>query len=117
VVKDGGSVLLVAACPEGVGNLELRQGLALGPAEAIEKDLRREFRVGVHTALALRLKTTRLRVLALTELPDDLLALAGMERVASLEDAARVLYERHGPGARIAFAPRGGSLLYVNRER
>jgi nickel-dependent lactate racemase len=117
VVKDGGSVVLVAACPEGVGNLELRQGLGLGPAEAIEKDLRREFRVGVHTALALRIKTTRLRVLALTQLPDDLLALAGMERVSSLEHAARVLFERHGSGARIALAPRGGSLLYMTREQ
>ncbi len=112
VVRDAGTVVLVAACADGVGNDEVRAGLASGDAAAIKRSLRREFRVGVHTALALRLKTSRLRVLALTQLPDDLLALAGIERVDSLDDAARVLLKRHGPGARIALAPRGASLLY-----
>lgn len=112
VVRDGGTVVFVAACADGVGNAEVLQGLALGSPEAIERDLRREFRVGVHTALALRSKTARLRVLALTQLPDDLLALAGMERVGALEQAAKIMAERHGPGARIALAPRGASLLY-----
>jgi lactate racemase len=113
VVKDGGTVVFVAACGDGIGNREVERGLGFGEAGAIEEALRREFHVGVHTALALRAKTTRLRVLALTGLPDEALALAGMERTASLEDAARTIALRHGPRARVALAPRGGSLLYT----
>ena len=112
VVRDGGTVVLVAACGDGAGNHELVEGLALGPPSAIEAELRRDFRVGLHTALALAEKTRRLRVLALTGLPDELLAVARIERVGSLDEAARALAAVGGPGARRAIAPRGGSLLY-----
>ena len=91
VVRDGGTVVLVAACGDGAGNRELVDGLALGPPAAIEAELRRAFRVGLHTALALAEKTRRLRVLALTELPGELLAAARIERIASLDEAARVI--------------------------
>lgn len=112
VVKDGGTVVFVARCADGVGNREVEQALRLGSPAAIEAELRRDFRVGAHTALALALKTARVRTLAVTELSDELLALAGMERAASLEEAARIVLERHGADARVALAPRGGSLLY-----
>ena len=112
VVRDGGTVVLVAACGDGAGNRELADGLALGAPEAIENELRREFRVGLHTALALAEKTRRLRVMALTELPDELLAAARIERVASLDEAARKVAGQAAPGPRRALAPRGGSLLY-----
>ena len=112
VIKDGGTVVLVAACRDGLGNPELAAGLSLGDPDAIERELRQRFRVGVHTALALAEKTRRLRVAALTELPDDALALAGMRRVASLDEAAALVRARHGAGARVALAPRGGFLVY-----
>lgn len=113
VVRDGGTVVFVAACGDGIGNREVERGLALGDSAAIEAGLRREFHVGVHTALALRLKTERLRVVALTRLSDQHLALAGIERAASLDDALRVIRARHGASARVAVAPAGGSLLYA----
>lgn len=108
VVRDGGVVILAAACGEGIGNREVERALGRGHAAAIEAGLRAEFRVGEHTALALRLKTARLRVIAVTELPDEALALAGMERARSLDHAASLV----GSAARGALAPRGGSLLY-----
>jgi nickel-dependent lactate racemase len=112
VVRDGGTVVLVAACGDGVGNHELLEGLALGPPSAIEDELRRAFRVGLHTALALAEKTRRFRVLALTELSDEILATAGMARIGSLEEAARELAPSGEYAARQALAPRGASLLY-----
>ncbi|MBP7146300.1 MAG: nickel-dependent lactate racemase [Acidobacteria bacterium] len=112
VVKDGGTVVLVAACRDGLGNPELAEGLALGGPAEIERELRRRFRVGVHTALALAEKTRRLQVAALSELPDEALALCGMRRVGSLDEAAALVRERHGAAARAALAPRGGALVY-----
>jgi nickel-dependent lactate racemase len=112
VVRDGGTVVLVAACGDGAGNREMSEGLALGTPAAIEDELRRDFRVGLHTALALAEKTRRLRVMALTELPDELLSAASIERVASLDEAARKVAGQTAPGSRRALAPRGSSLLY-----
>lgn len=112
VVKDGGTIVFVARCADGVGNPELGEGLARGGTREIEASLRRRFRVGGHTALALRAKTARFEVLAVTDLPDDALALAGLHRVATLDEAAGVVAARHGSGARIAVAPRGGAIAY-----
>lgn len=112
VVKDGGSVVFVACCGDGVGNQEVLDGLRLGSPAAIETALRRNFRVGLHTALAWAIKTHRLRVLAVTQLPADLLPLTRMEPVANLEEAAEEIHRRHGRSARLALAPRGGALIY-----
>ncbi len=112
VVRDGGVVVWVARCGDGIGNPELLEGFRLGSVEAIDRELRRDFRVGVHSALALLQKTRRLRVLAVTELDDEIVRLAGMTRVASLDEAAEILREELGEGARVALAPSGASLLY-----
>jgi nickel-dependent lactate racemase len=112
VVRDGGTVILVARCDRGVGNPELLEGFRLGSPQAVEAELRRDFRVGLHTAMAFLEKTRRLSVYALTELPDEILTLCGMGRVRSLEEAEKILRDRHGENARIALAPSGASLLY-----
>jgi len=112
IVRDGGTVLLVAACLDGVGNRELTEGLSLGSPAAIDAALRRSFRVGLHTALALAEKTRRMRVLGLTALPDEVLSLARIERVTSLAEGVRTIVERHGSGVRAAIAPRGAALAY-----
>ncbi len=112
VVRDGGVVTWVARCGDGIGNRELLEGFRLGSVEAIDAALRRDFRVGLHSALALLQKTRRLRVLAVTELDGEIVRLAGMTPVASLAEAADRLRSELGPGARIALAPAGASLLY-----
>ncbi len=117
VVRDGGSVLVIARCQDGIGNEEIRRGLALGDATAIDAALRERFAVGIHTALALREKTTRLRVLLCGELDGELATLAGIETVRSLEEGLARIEERHPTPARRALAPHGASLLYRLEER
>lgn len=112
VVEEGGIIVLLARCEDGVGNPEVEEGLRLRTSEAIEAELRRNFRVGVHTALALVEKTRRFEVHAVTELDREILELAGIEPADSLEAAAARIVERFGPKARVAMAPRGASLLY-----
>ena len=112
VVEEGGIIVLLARCEDGVGNPEIEEGLRLRTPEAIEAELRRNFRVGVHTALALVEKTRRFQVLAVTDLNPEILELAGIEKVDSLQAAAARIVERFGSEARVAMAPRGGSLLY-----
>jgi nickel-dependent lactate racemase len=115
IVRDGGRVIFIAKCDRGVGNPELLEGFRLGSPEAIERELRRNFRVGLHTAMAFLEKTRRLEVFALTELPDEILALSGMRRLRSMDEAAAILRASPGAVGRTALAPRGASLLYEVR--
>lgn len=108
ILAPGARVLLVARCRDGAGNRETLDALRLGSSSGINDALRRDFRVGAHTALALREKTEKYRVSFLGELSDETLDLAGMERAASLE-AWVVRGKAH---ARAAIAPRGASALY-----
>lgn len=114
IVRPGGTILLLARCADGAGNPELIEGLRLGSPEAIEAELRRDFRVGLHTALALRTFCRRFRVLALTEADDELLELAGIERVSDLAAGLARLRKVTGDQP-LAVAPRGASLLYEIR--
>lgn len=111
LVRDGGLVIFIGRCQDGIGNPEIERGLRLGPATAIEAALRRDFQVGVHTALALRLKTDRLQVLALSELGTEAGDLVGWRAIPDLEAAARAIAAL-GPTAKVALAPAGGTLLY-----
>jgi nickel-dependent lactate racemase len=112
VVRDGGLVVLVARCADGIGNPEVEEGLRLGDTAAIDAQLRRRFRVGIHTALALREKTERLDVRMVTDLPDEIVELAGMRRAASLDALLAELRERGSAGDGV-LAPHGASLLYA----
>jgi nickel-dependent lactate racemase len=112
IVRDGGRVIFIAKCDRGVGNAEVVEGFRLGSPEAIQSELRRRFRIGLQTAMAFLEKTRRLEVFALTELPDDILALSGMHRLRSIDEAAAILRASPGPAGRSALAPRGASLLY-----
>ncbi|MDQ7008054.1 MAG: lactate racemase domain-containing protein [Acidobacteriota bacterium] len=111
IVRPGGAILLLARCADGVGNPELLEGLRLGSSTAIEQELRRRFRVGLHTALALRGFCRTFRVLALTEADDEVLELAGIERVADLAAGLARIGEITGDEP-VVVAPRGAGLLY-----
>ena len=91
-----------------MGNPELVDALRLGSSQAINASLRRDFRVGAHTALALREKTERFRVSLLGELDDEVLQLAGLERASSIGGWLKNV----DANARGALAPRGAGALY-----
>jgi nickel-dependent lactate racemase len=112
IVSAGGTIVLVAEGRDGVGNPEVVEGLVLEDPQRIEQRLRDDFRVGVHTALALIEKTRRFEVLAVSHLHPDLLEAAGIEPVAGLEEAVERINARHGRAPRAAVAPRGASVLY-----
>jgi nickel-dependent lactate racemase len=69
-LKDGGTLILVASCRDGLGD-KTYAGLlasASSPADALEK-IRREYRLGYHKAAKMAMVSGRTRVTAVTELP------------------------------------------------
>lgn len=69
-LKDGGTLILVASCRDGLGD-KTYAGLlasASSPADALEK-IRREYKLGYHKAAKMAMVSGRARVMAVTELP------------------------------------------------
>lgn len=112
IVRDDGAIVLVARCPGGVGNPELEEGLALGSAEKIEAELRREFRVGWHTALALRKKTSEKRVAILSEIDETPARASGMKVLRSIDEAERWLDQNTPKGGSLFVTPYGANFYY-----
>lgn len=82
---EGGEVLFVASCRGGLGSPDMEPFLADPRPEAIVSRLARSYVQYGHTTLRIVEKTSRFRVLARTELPDDVVGRLGMESVASVD--------------------------------
>jgi len=74
----GGVVVLVAECGDGLGNERITEWFDCRSSRDHEARLRQNFEVNGFTALALRLKTERFRVLLCSSLPDPAVRKLGM---------------------------------------
>jgi nickel-dependent lactate racemase len=74
VTKESGTVILVAACPEGTGSQNYEQWMAgITSYEAVFKRFEREgFRVGPHKAFQIARDAVRTQVLLVSQMPSDL---------------------------------------------
>jgi nickel-dependent lactate racemase len=86
-VRDGGHLVFVAECREGLGDAELETWVARGSAEAITAALRKDYQPAGHVALALRLQAERIVVHLVSSLPAEQVKRVGLTPHASLVDA------------------------------
>lgn len=108
LVRDGGTMLHLAACPEGYGDPFLQQQLEAGSQQAVLEELRKVFQVKAHTALCMLRKASRMRLHMVTELePTGPLLKAGMAIEAEAAKAWERLVAEAGPAARIGLVPSG----------
>jgi len=72
-VKDGGTLILVASCREGIGDEAFAKllGSCSSPDEALEK-IKAAYKLGYHKAAKMASVSKRIKVQAYTELPDEL---------------------------------------------
>lgn len=90
--REGGGIICLAECREGIGNAEFLRWFELE-----EKDFRRalldRYGMNAHTALAMREKARRFRIVFVSSLLDDQVSLMGMEAAASLAQALEMMRE------------------------
>jgi nickel-dependent lactate racemase len=86
-VRDGGVILALAECANGIGSDDLMNWLDLGSAGAVSDKLLREYGIHGHTALALLKKLERLRVVLISSLPDETVKRMGMVPAKDIEHA------------------------------
>lgn len=87
-LKDGGTLILVSSCRDGIGDEAYANLLAQAgsPADAIER-IRAEYKLGYHKAAKMAEVSARVTVRAITELPPKRLRSMFIEPAASPQEA------------------------------
>ncbi|MEW6578370.1 MAG: hypothetical protein AB1435_04155, partial [Chloroflexota bacterium] len=116
VVRDGGAVILVAACGEGTGSAAYEAWMAgmTSHRAVLDRFAREEFRLGPHKAFQIARDAIRLReVLLVTEMPPEAVRRALLTPAASLDEAIARALSTLGPGARVAIMPAANATVPV----
>ncbi|MEM2890986.1 MAG: nickel-dependent lactate racemase [Thermoplasmata archaeon] len=103
-VKDGGTIILVSACRDGVGPpnfLELL-GSAKTPKEALDK-IAEGYKLGYHKAAKMAEIGLRCKMLAVTKLDPAIARKAHLTPVKSVQEAVDMAIREHGPDAKVTF--------------
>lgn len=103
-VKDGGAIILVSACREGVGPptfLDLL-GSAATATEVMEK-IRHGYKLGYHKAAKMAEIGLKCRMMAVTKLPPDISRKAHLEPMKDLQEALDTAIRELGESAKVTF--------------
>jgi nickel-dependent lactate racemase len=90
-VKDGGTIILVGKCEDGIGNPHFMKWFDYPTAEEMEPFVRESDKVYAQTAYATRVKAERCKVLLVSDLEDQDVRKMGLVPARSLEDALGTL--------------------------
>lgn len=108
VLEDGGDLILLAECSDGLGKPDFLDWFVPGGAEATARLLLRNYKINGQTAWGIRWKAERYRVQLVSSLPSEWVLRMGMIPRASLEEAIAEL-----PDARGYLMPQGLGTLPV----
>jgi nickel-dependent lactate racemase len=106
---EGGTIVLIAECRDGLGREDFMKWFAQGDPNAIAERLRTEYEVNGQTAWALLTKAKRFRVRLISQLPAEAVRGMNMEPASTLEEALSVV-----PNNAMGYImPRGATFLPV----
>jgi len=112
--REGGTIILVAECRDGLGPADWVQWFDLGSAEEIEKELRRGFTIPGFIALKTVNLTRRFRVILVSDLQGEDIKKIGMIPASSIDEAIVVARGQKKNGAECIFMPHGSFVLPVH---
>ena len=112
IIKDGGTIILIGACNEGLGNPTFEKWLleANTPQDVIDR-LYADFRLGGHKAAAICMVMQRADVWLISELDPALAENIFFKTAATAQEAFDAAMKKHGPDARVIAMPFGGAVL------
>lgn len=113
-VKDGGTLIFLAACPDGFGYPTFFDWFRYQDLDEFESALRADYQINGQTAHAVLARARRFRILLISELTAEQTATMGMEKAADLDLALRLAGVTQGRFAGSSLIiPDGGSILPV----
>ena len=111
-VKDGGVIILIGSCKEGLGEHTFEQWMkeASKASDLIER-IRREFRLGGHKAAAIAMVLENADIYLVSEMEEALVRTAFLTPKASAQQALEDAFKKLGAHATVLAMPYGGSTL------
>ena len=113
-VRDGGTIILVGACPEGLGSKVFQEWLteAEKPSDLTER-VNRSFKLGGHKAAAIAMVLENARIDLVSEMDDDFVRSIFLTPMHSVQEALDAAIKKHGQNASVIAMPFGGATLPV----
>lgn len=113
-VKDGGTIILVGACQEGLGQKVFEEWIttAQKPSDLVKR-VRDDFKLGGHKAAAIAMVLQKADIKLVSEMDADFVKSIFLEPYNNLQAALEDALKQHGPDASIIVMPYGGSTLPV----
>lgn len=111
-VKDGGVIILIGSCKEGLGERTFEEWMTSAPtAHSLIERIGREFKLGGHKAAAIAMVLERAEVDLVSELDDDFVRSLFLVPQPSAQVALDRAFEKLGKNATVLAMPYGGSTL------
>jgi nickel-dependent lactate racemase len=113
ITKDGGTVVLVAACPEGTGSRSYQEWMVgvNSLAEVFEKFESGGFRVGPHKAFQIARDASRVRVLLVSQMSPAFVRSLLLTPANDLAAAIDTGLDELPPGGRVGVMPRASTTI------
>jgi len=113
-VRDGGIVILLASCTEGLGEKVFeRWMLNASSPDSLISDIQRNFELGGHKAAAIALVLKKAKIFLVSDLEEEFVRSLFMEPFRDVNDALEKAFEELGKDAKVLLMPYGGSTLPV----
>ncbi len=115
-VRKGGTIILVGACPEGLGSKVFEEWLleAEKPQDLIER-VHKAFRLGGHKAAAIAMVLEDAQIDLVSEMNDDFVRRLFLTPRHSVQEAFAAALLRYGTDATVIAMPFGGATLPVEK--
>ena len=118
-VKEGGTIILVAECKEGIGSNKFRDTMALGDTvdKVLEEFAKMEFFVGGHKAYLWGKSLQKARVIIVSEgISDEEAELMKVDKASSIEEAVEMAQSSLPVHPLVACIPKAPSTIPLVRE-
>lgn len=111
-VKEGGIIILVASCREGLGEKVFENWMleAEKPEDMIEQ-IKKNFQLGGHKAAAIAMILKRCKVYLVSELEEGFVRSIFMEPFSDAQSAVEAAFKETGEDSKVILMPFGGSTL------
>ena len=113
-VRDGGTIIWLAACTEGLGSKKFEEWMCghADPADMIPH-IKEDFQLGGHKAAAVAMVLQRADIVLVSELEDDFVRSIHLTPAKDAQGALDAALQKYGDQAKVIVMPYGGSTLPI----
>lgn len=113
-VREGGTIILIGACPEGLGSTAFEQWLTSAPtAHSMVERIRQEFVLGGHKAAAIGLVLEKASIDLVSEMDPEFVKSIFLNPRKSAQEAFDLAMQKYGSNATVIAMPFGGATLPI----